>query len=198
MYLIVGLGNPGNEYTWTRHNVGFLVANQVAAFLDAPFHAGKGEYWLAECSLNNVDITVLKPVTYMNNSGIAVQEFIEQRQVALENILVVCDDFQLPLGTIRLRKDGSDSGHHGLSSIIYHLQTDQFARLRCGIASVSMPLEKSKMKDFVLDIFPESEMKIVENMVERARDACTSFIMNGIDQAMNRFNNTKPSEELFT
>ena len=197
MHLIVGLGNPGNEYSWTRHNVGFLVANQLAASLDAPFQAGKGEFWLAQCSLKSVDITVLKPVTYMNNSGIAVMEFMEQQSIALENILIVCDDFQLPLGTIRLRKNGSDSGHNGLSSLIYHLQTDEFARLRCGIASVSMPPEKSKMKDFVLDNFPDSELRIVEHMVARARDAGTSFVMDGIDQAMNKFN-AEQSEELFT
>lgn len=197
MYLIVGLGNPGNEYSWTRHNMGFLVADQLAASLDAQFQAGKGEFWRAQCSLKDVEVTILKPVTYMNNSGVAVQEFLEQQQIALENILIVCDDFQLPIGTIRLRKDGSDSGHNGLSSIIYHLQTDQFARLRCGIASVSMPSEKSKMKDFVLDKFPESEIKIVENMIERSRDACRSFILDGIDHAMNKFN-AKPSEELFT
>jgi peptidyl-tRNA hydrolase, PTH1 family len=197
MHLIVGLGNPGNEYTGTRHNVGFMVADHLAASVDAPFDAGKGEFWLAQCSLKNVEFTILKPVTYMNNSGIAVHEFLERQQIAWENILIVCDDFQLPIGTIRLRKDGSDNGHHGLSSIIYHLQTDQFARLRCGIASVSMPLEKSKMKDFVLDSFRESELRIVEHMVERARDACTSFLMDGIDQAMNSFN-AKPTEELFT
>jgi PTH1 family peptidyl-tRNA hydrolase len=195
MYLIVGLGNPGSEYARTRHNVGFLVIDQLAQSMAAQFHAGKGEFWLAQCSLKNVEITILKPVTYMNNSGIAVQEFLENQQIALENILIVCDDFQLPLGTIRLRKNGSDNGHNGLSSIIYHLQTDQFARLRCGISSVNMPQEKSKMKDFVLDSFLESEVNIVKNMVERARDACTSFIMDGIDQAMNKFN-TKPSEEL--
>ena len=197
MYLIVGLGNPGSEYIWTRHNVGFLVADQLAASMGAQFHAGKGEFWLAESSLKNIEITVLKPVTYMNNSGVAVQEFLERQQIALENILIVCDDFQLPIGTIRLRKDGSDSGHNGLSSVIYHLQTDQFARLRCGIASVSMPSEKSKMKDFVLDKFPESELRIVENMVERARDTSISFVMDGIDQTMNKFN-AKQSEELFT
>ncbi|MCX6121595.1 MAG: aminoacyl-tRNA hydrolase [Ignavibacteriales bacterium] len=197
MVLIVGLGNPGNEYTRTRHNVGFMVADQLAASLNVQFRAGKGEFWLAQCSLKNIEVTVLKPVTYMNNSGIAVQEFMERQQIALENILIVCDDFQLPIGTIRLRKDGSDSGHHGLSSVIYHLQTDQFARLRCGIASVSMPSEKSRMKEFVLDSFPESELTIVENMIARARDASRSFIMDGIDQAMNRFN-AKPSEELFT
>ena len=197
MHLIVGLGNPGNEYTRTRHNIGFMVADQLAEFMDATFQPGKGEFWLAQCSLKDVEITVLKPVTYMNNSGAAVHEFVEREQIPFENILVVCDDFQLPLGTIRLRKNGSDNGHNGLASIIYHLQTDQFARLRCGIASVSMPLEKSQMKDFVLDSFPKSELKILDNMIERARDGCTSFILDGIDQAMNGFN-AKPSEELFT
>ena len=197
MVLIVGLGNPGNEYARTRHNVGFMVADQLAASMDIQFHAGKGEFWLAQCSLKNVEVTILKPVTYMNNSGIAVQEFVEREQIPFENILVVCDDFQLPLGTIRLRKFGSDNGHHGLSSLIYHLQTDQFARLRCGIDSAGMPLEKSKMKDFVLDSFLESEVSIVENMIGRAQDACKSFILDGIEQAMNSFN-ARPAEDLFT
>ena len=197
MVLIVGLGNPGNEYVRTRHNVGFMVADRIAASMDIQFHAGKGEYWLAYCSLKNVEVTILKPVTSMNNSGVAVQEFVEREQIPFENILVICDDFQLPLGTIRLRKFGSDNGHHGLSSLIYHLQTDQFARLRCGIASAGMPLEKSKMKDFVLDSFLESEISIVENMVGRAQDACKSFILDGIDKAMNSFN-AKPTEDLFT
>ena len=124
----------------------------------------------------------------MNKSGIAVQEYMEQQQLGLENILIVCDDFQLPIGTIRLRKNGSDGGHNGLSSVIYHLQSDQFARLRCGNASVDMPAEKSRMKQFVLEIFPESELNIVTKMVEQARDACLSFITDGIDQAMNKFN----------
>ncbi len=181
MYLIVGLGNHGSEYAQTRHNIGFLVVDELAASARVVFHPGKGEYWLAQCSLNNIEVAVLKPVTYMNNSGIAVQEFLEQHKIPLENILVVCDDFQLPLGTIRLRQNGSDGGHHGLSSVIYHLQTDQFARLRCGIASSTMPAEKSRMKDFVLERFSESELPIVKPMVERARDACISFIMDGID-----------------
>ncbi len=197
MYLIVGLGNPGNEYVRTRHNLGFLVADSLAASMDKSFSAGKGEFWFAQCSLNTINVTVLKPATYMNNSGIAVREFLEQSQIPIENILIVCDDFQLPIGTIRLRKYGSDNGHKGLSSIIYHLQTDQFARLRCGIASTSMPSEKSNMKDFVLDNFPESELKTLEIMVACARDVCKSFVLDGIDQAMNKFN-TKQSEELFT
>ena len=195
MYLIVGLGNPGTEYHWTRHNVGFLVADQLAAIARTPFQAGKGEYWLAQCSLKNVGFTVLKPVTTMNNSGIAVFEYIEQHNIALEHLLIVCDDFQLPLGTIRLRKNGSDGGHNGLGSIIYHVQSDQFARLRCGIGSASMPQERTAKKDFVLDVFPASEWNVVGTMVERARDACLSFMMDGVDQAMNRYN-AGPSEEI--
>ena len=194
MYCIVGLGNHGREHTQTRHNVGFLVVDEFAAVVGAAFRPGKGEYWHAQCSLNNVEVALLKPVTFMNNSGIAVQEFLEQYEIPLDNLLVVCDDFQLPLGTIRLRQNGTDGGHNGLSSIIYHLQTDQFARLRCGIASAVMPAEKTKMKDFVLEQFPESELPKVKLMVEQARDACISYIEDGIDRTMNRFN-TKSIEE---
>jgi PTH1 family peptidyl-tRNA hydrolase len=194
MHLVVGLGNPGREYENTRHNVGFRVADQIVASAGTTFHPGKGEYWFAQCSLNNLEVAVLKPVTYMNNSGVAVQDFLEQQQITLQNILIVCDDFQLPLGTIRLRQNGTDGGHHGLASIIYHLQSDQFARLRCGIASAAMPAEKNMKKEFVLEKFHESEFQSINNMVERAREACISFIVDGIDSAMNRFN-AKPFEE---
>jgi PTH1 family peptidyl-tRNA hydrolase len=188
MYLIVGLGNPGSEYAQTRHNTGFLVVDTLAASSGVTFRPGKGEYWLAHCSFHHAEVVLLKPVTSMNNSGVALLEFLERQEVSLQNMLVVCDDFQLPLGTIRLRPNGADGGHKGLSSIIYHLQTDQFARLRCGIASAAMPVEKSQMKNFVLEQFPESELLCVKTMVERARDACISYIGNGIDQTMNMFN----------
>jgi PTH1 family peptidyl-tRNA hydrolase len=174
--------------------VGFLVVDEFAAATRVAFRPGKGEYWFAECSLNNVEVTLLKPATFMNSSGMAVQEFLKQKEIPLDNLLVVCDDFQLPLGTIRLRQNGTDGGHNGLSSIIYHLQTDQFARLRCGISSIMMPAEKTKMKDFVLEQFSESELPDVKLMVERARDACISYIEDGIDRTMNRFN-TKINEE---
>jgi peptidyl-tRNA hydrolase, PTH1 family len=188
MYCIIGLGNFGNDYTLTRHNVGFLVVDEFAARAHTAFYPGKGEYWQAKCSLNDTEVALLKPVTFMNNSGIAVHEFLEKQEIPIDHILVVCDDFQLSLGTIRLRKNGTDGGHHGLSSVIYHLQTDQFARLRCGIGSAVMPLEKGKMKDFVLEQFSESELPNVKLMVERAHNACISYITNGIDRTMNRFN----------
>jgi PTH1 family peptidyl-tRNA hydrolase len=194
MYCIVGLGNHGSEYTQTRHNVGFLVVDEFAAVTGVTFRPGNGDYWFAQCSLNNVEVTLLKPATFMNNSGIAVQEFLEQHEIPLESLLIVCDDFQLPLGSIRMRQNGTDGGHNGLSSVIYHLQTDQFSRLRCGIASTLMPAEKTKMKDFVLEQFSESELSNVKLMVERARDACISYVEDGIDLTMNRFN-TKLNEE---
>jgi peptidyl-tRNA hydrolase, PTH1 family len=194
MYCIVGLGNHGREYRETRHNVGFLVVDEFAAETGVAFRPGKGEYWFAQCSLNNEEVALLKPTTFMNNSGIAVQEFMEQQEIPLDKLLVVCDDFQLPLGTIRLRQNGTDGGHNGLSSVIYHVQTDQFARLRCGIASTMMPAEKSKMKDFVLEQFSDSELPDVKVMVERARNACISYIKDGIGRTMSRFN-TKLSEE---
>jgi peptidyl-tRNA hydrolase, PTH1 family len=188
MYCIVGLGNHGSDYIQTRHNVGFLVVDKFAAATHATFRPGKGDYWFAECSLNNNKVALLKPTTYMNNSGIAVKEFLEREKIPLDRLLVVCDDFQLPLGTIRMRQNGTDGGHNGLSSVIYHLMTDQFARLRCGIASAMMPVEKSMMKDFVLGQFTESEFSEVTSMVERARDACLSCIEDGMDRTMNRFN----------
>jgi peptidyl-tRNA hydrolase, PTH1 family len=194
MYCIVGLGNHGSEYEKTRHNVGFLVVDELAAISRVVFRPGKGEYWLAQGSLNNAEVTLLKPTTFMNGSGIAVQDFLTQREIPMEKLLIVCDDFQLPLGTIRLRQNGTDGGHNGLSSVIYHLQTDQFARLRCGIASVAMPEDKTKMKDFVLEKFSEFEFPNVNLMIERARDACMSYIEYGIDRTMNRFN-TKLNEE---
>lgn len=188
MYCIVGLGNHGSEYIQTRHNVGFMVVDEFATVTGVTFRPGKGEYWFAQCSLNNIEIALLKPATFMNNSGIAVQDFLEQKKIPFDNLLVVCDDFQLPLGTIRLRQNGTDGGHNGLSSIIYHLQTDQFARIRCGISSVMMPAEKTKMSDFVLEQFSKSEVPNVKLMVGRARDACLSYIENGINRTMNQFN----------
>jgi PTH1 family peptidyl-tRNA hydrolase len=194
MYCIVGLGNHGSEYTQTRHNVGFMVIDKFAAVTNAVFRPGKGEYWYARCSLKNIEVSLLKPATFMNNSGMAVQKFLEEQEFSLDKLLVVCDDFQLPLGSIRLRQNGTDGGHNGLSSVIYHLQTDQFARLRCGIASAMMPVEKNKMKDFVLEQFSDSELPNVNLMVDRAREACISYIEDGRDRTMNRFN-TKLNEE---
>jgi peptidyl-tRNA hydrolase, PTH1 family len=194
MVCIVGLGNPGSEYTQSRHNVGFMVVDEIAIASGIAFHPGKGEFWFGQCSFNDKKMFLLKPTTSMNNSGIAVQEFLQQQEIPLEDLLVVCDDFQLPLGVVRLRPSGTDGGHNGLGSVIYHLQTDRFSRLRCGIASDQMPKEKFKSKDFVLERFSQSEASMVKPMIERAREVCLSYLADGIDRAMNKYN-TKPSGE---
>jgi len=195
MYCIVGLGNPGSRYQFTRHNIGFLVVDELARRAGIALKPGKGEFWFASCSLKDTDITLLKPVTYMNNSGTAVLDLLNQEACPKENILVVCDELQLPLGTIRLRPNGSDGGHHGLSSVIYHLQTDEFPRLRCGIGPVIAAEELLRMKDFVLEPFLDSEVSAVEQMIKRSADACISYISDGITIAMNRFN-AMPTQEI--
>ena len=191
MVSIVGLGNPGDEYVNTRHNLGFDVADRVAQEAGMRFKEGKGDYLVAFGSFKNRDIVVAKPLTYMNNSGEAVADIIERYAISLDQLLVVCDDFQLPLGTLRLRHGGSDGGHNGLASIIYQLQTEEFPRLRCGIGGETTPKDKSFMKDFVLDQFSNVDLPLVNTMRDKAKEACKSFVEHGVDKTMtvyNRFN----------
>lgn len=190
MFFIVGLGNPGNDYIHTRHNLGFDVVDKVADEWKLRWKEGKGEYVFAVGSLKDVEFGLAKPLTYMNNSGDAVADIVGRFEVPLAQLLVVCDDFQLPLGVLRLRPGGSDGGHNGLYSIIYQLQSDQFPRLRCGIGSLTMPTDKNLMADFVLEQFSKEELPRAKQMVERAREASLSFIEQGIDRTMNMFNQT--------
>ena len=188
MHLIVGLGNPGRQYEYTRHNIGFLVVDRLAASLKTTFRPAKGEYWFASCSLNGLDIALMKPTTFMNNSGIAVQQFIDAHVLPLGQLLVVCDDFQLPLGSLRIRTNGSDGGHNGLASIIYHLQSEMIQRVRCGIGVQHLIDDKTSMADFVLSEFEKDEQKIAGTMIQQAENACKVFITDGIVKVMNQFN----------
>jgi PTH1 family peptidyl-tRNA hydrolase len=188
MHLLIGLGNPGNQYDGTRHNLGFAVIDTIAEFLTLPIKAGSGEYLLGTADHNGRKVGLVKPLTYMNNSGEAVIDVVERFNVPLSNILVICDDFQLPLGSIRLRGSGTDGGHNGLYSIIYHLQSDAFARLRLGISGELMPPRKSVMADYVLSLFEEHEKQTVKEMIARASTASLSFVANGLEKTMNTFN----------
>ena len=127
----------------------------------------------------------------MNNSGAAVQQASEYKGIAAENILVVCDDFHVDFGHMRLRSEGSDGGHNGLYSIIYHLQSNQFPRLRCGVASESMPKNKREMTAFVLSPFEKDEKEIVQQLIHQASDAALTAVTEGIATASNRFNTKK-------
>ncbi|MCI0706002.1 MAG: aminoacyl-tRNA hydrolase [Ignavibacteriae bacterium] len=193
MLCVIGLGNPGNQYDATRHNIGFDVIDVLARTLRVHLKAGKGEYLEAQGTFEGNDVHLAKPLTFMNNSGSAVMDLAERYEIAPDQLLVVCDDFQLPLGTLRLRQRGSDGGHNGLYSIIYHLQSDSFPRLRCGIASESIPKDKSLMAEYVLEPFTSAERQEVERMVTRAAEACLCIARDGIERAMNLYN-TKPKQ----
>ena len=185
MHLIVGLGNPGSEYEHTRHNVGFMVLEELARAQSKRFKAGKGEFYAARIELEGTEAVLIKPVTYMNDSGIAVAQAMEMFGGELSSLLVVYDDFNIPLGALRVRPGGSDGGHNGIGSIIYHLNTDEIPRLRCGIGTESMLQDRV---DFVLSPFTSDERQALQEMIATACSAVQTFIREGTAAAMNAFN----------
>lgn len=188
IYLFVGLGNPGNQYILTRHNIGFRIIDAFATHYSCSVTPGKGSYWSGTCSLKNSTVHLLKPMTYMNNSGVAVKEYLERINVPLSHVLVVYDDVHLPLGTLRLRPRGSDGGHNGVASIIYQLQSDSFPRLRFGIAPLNKTILSAQLYEFVLTPFEKEEEPIVTSLIEKSVEALTSFVEHGCTVTMNRYN----------
>lgn len=187
MKLIAGLGNPGLRYELTRHNIGFLIIDIFANFLEANMKAGKGDWLECKVKIEEEDVYLMQPLTYMNNSGIAIREFVEEHNIDFNDVLIVVDDFQIPLGTIRVRKNGSDGGHNGLSSIIYHLNSDEFARMRIGIGKNEI-LRKDDYIDFVLENFDQKEIEIIKELIPTYRDCMLSFIKHGVTKTMNSYN----------
>lgn len=185
MKLIVGLGNPEPRYDGTRHNIGFAILDALARELGIEFRAGKGEFLYAKTIYQGVDALLQKPLTYMNLSGRAVREIMRFYKISVSDVLVVCDDLNLPLGAIRLRAKGSDGGQNGLKNIIAELGRSDFARLRFGIGS---PPHKGDAANYVLSKFLPSELPTVENAIAHSVKACLSFLEHGIDIAMTRFN----------
>jgi PTH1 family peptidyl-tRNA hydrolase len=179
--LVAGLGNPGPEYARTRHNIGFLVADRLASQLGATWEkASKAEAHIAKAD----DLLLVKPQSFMNRSGFPILAIAQFYKVPAEEILVVFDDFALPLGRIRLRPDGGTGGHNGLESIIVQFGTDQIPRLRIGIGGA--PAEGAV--DHVLGRFFEEELPLVRATIERAAEAVKCAIDNGLISAMNTFN----------
>jgi PTH1 family peptidyl-tRNA hydrolase len=179
--LIVGLGNPGREYAETRHNVGFMVLDKLAAKWRCPFSTqGK---WKAETA-RHADLHLIKPMTYMNLSGESVSACRHFYKIDPEQVLIVYDDVSLPLGKLRLRPGGSAGGHNGMKSLIQHLGTDQFPRLRLGIGGT----EKSSLSGHVLGKFGPNEQEELNKVLDRAADAVILATLRGWDAAMNQFN----------
>ncbi len=182
MNLIAALGNPGRKYEHTKHNFGFWVANRFAERKQISFRAGKGQYVFAQLSGQFV---LLKPTTYMNDSGMAVSAASRYFDIEMEDILLVYDDIDLPLGTMRFRSEGGTGGHKGVESIIYHLQSDAMPRLRLGIATDS-PMRPAE--HYVLQPFNASSKKQVPEVIEQACDGIDHYLQNGITETMNQFN----------
>lgn len=185
MKLIVGLGNPGGKYEGTRHNIGFDVVEHLAQRHRAEPGKSKFEGQLQECLIGSERSLLLRPHTFMNLSGRSVRQAVDFYKIELEDVLLVCDDFHLDLGVMRLRARGTDGGQKGLANTIQQLGTDQFARLRAGIGPVP---DRWNAADFVLGKFASAEQKLLTNEIIRLGDAVDAWATEGITAAMNKFN----------
>lgn len=184
-FLICGLGNVGEEYANTRHNIGFLALDVLAKQAEVNFSLNRHAY-MAEMRYKGRNLTLIKPTTYMNLSGKAIKYWLEKEKIPIENLLVIVDDIALETGVIRLKKSGSDGGHNGLINITEILQTNNFARLRIGIGN-NFP--KGFQVDYVLSKLTKEEEEIFDKKLPIVAEAVKSFVTIGIERTMNFFNN---------
>ena len=184
-WLIVGLGNPGDKYEGTRHNVGFM-ADELGERGRFPIQRLKYKALTNTAAIGGQGALVMKPTTYMNLSGEAVGEAAKFYKIAPDRVLVISDDVDLPLGKLRIRTGGSAGGHNGLKSIIQHLGSDQFPRLKVGVGEKPHP--GYDMADWVLSRFQGEDRKVMDEAVKRAADAVECFLRDGPQKAMNRYN----------
>lgn len=191
-YLVVGLGNIGEEYASTRHNMGFMVLDAWAQASNAVFTVGRYGA-TAEIPYRGRKFILLKPSTYMNLSGRAVRYWLQKTRIPQENLLVVVDDFAIPFGTLRLRKRGSDGGHNGLKSIDCALASDDYARLRVGTGNGGFA--QGHQVDFVLGDLLLEEKRMLPELLERAVACIQCYGTEGIDRAMTQFNRQAPARD---
>jgi len=183
-FLIAGLGNIGEEYENTRHNIGFKVADELARAGKVSFSLERLAHF-AEYRSRGKSIYLIKPTTYMNLSGKAVRYWMNELKIPQQNILVVLDDLAIPFGSIRLRSKGSDGGHNGLKDIDATLGNNNYSRLRFGIGN---EFSKGKQIDYVLGKWSVDEIKVLDEKIKTACDAVNSFMFEGIDRAMSKYN----------
>ncbi|MBO4236137.1 MAG: aminoacyl-tRNA hydrolase [Firmicutes bacterium] len=190
MYAIIGLGNPGREYENTRHNMGFKALDVLAQKTETKIEKIKFRSLVGEAMIAGQKVILVKPQTFMNNSGIAVREVMEYYKIEEENLLVIYDDADLEEGTIRIRPFGSSGSHNGMKSVIYHLYSDRFPRIRIGIGK---PVYD--MINFVTGGIPKEKMEEFSEAWEKAADAAICFVESGIVAAMNKYNPSKKKKE---
>lgn len=185
LYVVVGLGNPGKDYTNTRHNVGFDTLDIIAKRNNIDLNKIKFKSVYGEGFIGREKVILVKPQTYMNNSGITVRELIQFYKLPVENIIVIVDDIDIGFADIRIKAKGSAGSHNGLKSIIYHLQEDKFPRVKVGIGKKH---PRQDLADFVLSRFSKEEIPDIEDAISKAAEAVEAMIAEGTESAMNKFN----------
>ncbi len=184
MKLIAGLGNIGEKYCFTRHNTGFMVVDRWALEENASFKQdSKLKCFMTKIKFNGEDIILIKPTTYMNLSGEAVRAVADYYKIKLEDIIIIYDDIALNLGKIRLRANGSDGGHNGIKSIIQHLNSNKFDRIKVGIGPQIGPSE-----NYVLQNFSKTQLEELKPILDKSIDATKSIITDGMEKSQNKFN----------
>lgn len=184
-YLIVGLGNPGKQYENTRHNVGFMVVDELARRHNGTFGKTERKAQLTDVTIQGKRVLLVKPQTFMNLSGEAVRALVDFYKIALTNILVISDDLDIPLGTLRIRRGSGHGGQNGVRSIIQHLGTQDFCRVRIGIGR---PPGKMDPAAYVLRPFEGDDAITARIVIDRAADAAETWLRDGLDAAMTRYN----------
>lgn len=185
MYLIVGLGNPEEEYSKTRHNMGFNTINKIANQYNIEINKNKFQGLYESAIIEGKKAILVKPQTYMNLSGNCVKEIVDFYKIEKEKIIIIYDDMDIEPGKIKIRKKGSSGGHNGIKSIIQMLGTEEFARIRIGIGK---PEHKGDEINYVIGAIPEEEISKLKEGTEKAKQAVIEILKNGIDIAMNKFN----------
>ncbi len=182
MRLILGIGNPGKRYSFNRHNIGFMFLDYLAEKESLSFLPSKGDFYYAEGRLNSSEYNLIKPSTYVNNSGAAALQALQLNNVEVKDLLVIVDDINLNLGDFRVRVSGGDGGHNGISSIIYFLNSNQFPRIRIGIGD---SFENGKMADYVLTNFSKEEIESLKKSFSLGIILTKEFIKGGIKQMLD-------------
>lgn len=191
MFLIVGLGNPGKEYENTRHNIGFKVIDNIASEYNIDINRQKFKGMCGEGFIENQKVILLKPTTYMNLSGESIREVVDFYKLSNEEVIVIYDDISLNVGRLRIRDKGSAGGHNGIKSIIAHLGTDVFPRIKVGVGQPNVDLVK-----YVLGNFTKEEMEVLSESIDASTKAVREMIKNDTTSAMNKFNGFKANKSI--